>query len=218
VQVAELGTDVRYLVTGSSHPCARKTDGTLWCWGANQYGQLGTGDTEPRASPVQIDPENLGGNVDVVVAGAFHTCVTRTDSTMWCWGANQFGQLGVAGSMPRLVPVPLDFPDLAGGVPLVSAGGFHTCAAKTDGSLSCWGSNREGQLGSGTVENSATPLEVEADSFGRSTAVVYAGGAHTCARSSDSSLWCWGSNQFGQLGIGLGPGTNTPIRVSPACF
>jgi alpha-tubulin suppressor-like RCC1 family protein len=212
-----LGRDVRYVYTGAAHGCARKTDGTLWCWGGNQYGQLGTGDTERRLTPVQVGVDTLGAGVDVVFAGAHHTCASTTDGTLWCWGANQYGQLGVGDLEPRSTPTPVDLTDLGAGVSLVSAGGRHTCAGKTDGSLWCWGSNQAGQLGGGPIDNSPVPVPVDTRGFASPVALVYAGGAHTCARAMDSSLWCWGSNEFGQLGVAAGPGHDVPMLVAPAC-
>jgi alpha-tubulin suppressor-like RCC1 family protein len=217
VDAANLGTDVRYASTGAIHTCARKTDGTLWCWGNNQNGQLGTGDTMPRTVPTRIESPDLSADVDAPAAGSMFSCATKTDLTLWCWGANQYGQLGVGDDSMRLSPAIVELPDLAGGVPLISAGGAHTCAAKSDGTLWCWGNNRSGQLGAGNKDNSSVPVQVKSEQFGAQIGVVYAGGLHTCARNLDNSLWCWGSNQYGQLGIGSGPGRDTPVLVESSC-
>jgi alpha-tubulin suppressor-like RCC1 family protein len=213
----DLALAVRRLSIGTTHTCVRKTDNTLWCWGDNRSGQLGTGDTMTRLVPTQIDPLNMT-NIDVIVTGGAHSCAMRSDATLWCWGANQYGQLGLDDFMPRASPVQVDLASFAGGVPSVTAGGNHTCAAQTDGTLFCWGDNRAGQLGNGGAENSAVPVQVDISALGKDVYLVYAGGRHTCTRNNDSSLWCWGGNEYGQLGIGRsGPSARTPERVAPAC-
>lgn len=218
VDPSGLGASVRRFSTGAAHTCARRTDNTLYCWGANEAGQLGTGDTELAMSPTRVDTSSLGATADVVVTGAAHTCVTLSDTAIDCFGANQFGQLGLgADPSPRLHPERVDLPGFAGGVPMITAGGRHTCAGKTDGSLWCWGDNRAGQLGVGTRANSGVPVQVDAAGMGAQVAVVYAGGAHTCVRNIDNSVWCWGSNEYGQLGIGAGPGSEVPVQVAPSC-
>jgi alpha-tubulin suppressor-like RCC1 family protein len=213
-----LGTDVRYLATGASHACARKTDGTIWCWGSNQFGQLGTGDMQPRLTPFEIGREQFESTADVIAAGGLHTCATRTDAELFCWGANQYGQLGAGHTGSQTVPNPVDLEGLAGGVPLVSVGGQHTCAAKADGSLWCWGNNLAGQLGNGRTDNSSEPVQVDPAVMDGAISVIYAGGMHTCARNVDGSVWCWGDNQFGQLGIGHGAQSAIPEQVSDRCL
>jgi alpha-tubulin suppressor-like RCC1 family protein len=213
-----LGREVRRISAGGAHTCARKNDGNLYCWGANSQGQLGTNDTNPRLTPTPVDSPDLASSVDVIVLGAAHSCATRANATLWCWGANQYGQLGLGGNVePHARPEPVDLPNLAGTVPLVTAGANHTCAAKTDGTLWCFGNNRAGQLGTGDRENRSTPAEVDRMSFGTQVAVVYAGGNHTCARRLDSSVWCWGNNDYGQLGVQGAGSAVVPIEVVPAC-
>ncbi|MCK6550155.1 hypothetical protein L6R52_30250 [Myxococcota bacterium] len=219
VQVAPdvLGSGVRYLSTGDAHACARMLDGRVLCWGANPQGQLGTGDTEPRLVPTPISTPELSSDAGVIVTGATHTCATRTDAALFCWGGNQLGQLGVGDTERRLVPTRVELTDLAAEVPLVTAGGRHTCVAKIDGTLWCFGDNRAGQLGRGDRENASRPVAVEQRALGREIAVIYAGGANTCARTQAGLVWCWGANDFGQLGIGSGPGRTEPELVTASC-
>jgi alpha-tubulin suppressor-like RCC1 family protein len=80
---------------------ASKSDQTLWCWGGNQYGQLGLGDTDDRHSPTQV---GVDADWAVVDAGAYQTCGIRVDSTLWCWGRNDHGQLGLGDTEDRRVP------------------------------------------------------------------------------------------------------------------
>ncbi|RSM54704.1 hypothetical protein DMB66_37100, partial [Actinoplanes sp. ATCC 53533] len=136
---------------GNGYACAMRTDGSLWCWGANGDGQLGLGDTVARnAGPVQL----TGAGWTAVAAGSRHTCAVRSDGTLWCWGANSAGQLGLGDLAVRDVPVPVG---AATTWASVAAGVAHTCATRVDGSLWCWGANDAGQLGLGDTTDRAAP-------------------------------------------------------------
>lgn len=140
----------------------------------------------------------------LVDGGAEHTCAIKTDSSLWCWGMNEFGQLGdwkvgndicYPGYPFSCVKLPKQ---ITTEILQISAGDFHTCAIKTDGSLWCWGLNMQGQLGDGTIESKSTPVQIMTG-----VSQVSAGGAHTCAIKNDGSLWCWGYNFLGQVGDGM---------------
>jgi alpha-tubulin suppressor-like RCC1 family protein len=189
------------ITAGYSHTCATRTGGTLWCWGANNYGQLGTGTTNGVSWPHQVTiPASTGWAS--VTAGWSYTCATRSDGTLWCWGANDYGQLGVGipgGSylLPQQVTTPA-----ATGWASVTGGGDHTCATRSGGTVWCWGSNSVGQLGdAGPPGDEVQPQQVTVPAS-TGWASVTAGEAHTCATRTDGTLWCWGYNVFGQLGIG----------------
>jgi cysteine-rich repeat protein len=184
---------------GVWHTCAIISDGTVWCWGLNNVGQLGNGTTTdintPNALPAQVP--DLTGAVALETGGA-HTCVTRSDDTLWCWGSNELGQLGDGTSTNRTAPVEISgftgFLDL-------SLGLAHTCAIKYDSTVWCWGQNFHGQLGvlpvTGEFEANPNPVQV----FNVSGAVALsAGGAHTCALTSGEAVYCWGWNNQGQSG------------------
>ncbi len=137
-----------YLYTG--HSLARKTDGSLWAWGSNAYGQLGDGTRTDRLSPIQV----LTG-VTAMAGGGYQTLALKTDGILWAWGGNDYGQLGDGTTMDRVSPV-----QVLTGVAAVAGGGTHTLARKTDGSLWAWGDNRYGQLGDGTTADRLTPVQV----------------------------------------------------------
>ena len=195
------------LAAGDDHTCARKTDGTLWCWGSNTDGQLGDGNIGAKASPVQVGA--LGTLVAEVAAGVGHTCARKTDGTLWCWGQNFQGQLGDGDIVDKASPVQVSA--LGTLVAEIAAGRLHTCARKTDGTLWCWGSNIDGQLGDGTAGNKPSPVQVGA--LGTLVAEVAAGVGHTCARKTDGTLWCWGLNFQGQLGDGTTGDKSSPVQV-----
>jgi alpha-tubulin suppressor-like RCC1 family protein len=135
------------VAAGGYHTCAIKEDGSLWCWGDNEEGQIGDGTWEDKKSPVKI----IESGVVSVAAGGFHTCAIKEDGSLWCWGKNDSGQLGYdsdEANEAKNTPVQI----MESGVVAVAAGLYHTCAIKQDGSLWCWGSNEDGQLGDGTEE------------------------------------------------------------------
>jgi alpha-tubulin suppressor-like RCC1 family protein len=105
VQVTKLGSDVVDVEAGSSHTCARKNDGSLWCWGGNGDGQLGNGSTLDEHEPQEITA--LGKTVTAVAAAVEHTCARKSDGSLWCWGKNGDGQLGDGSTTKKTTPVPV---------------------------------------------------------------------------------------------------------------
>lgn len=201
VQVTSLAASVAEIAAGSWYTCARKGDGTLWCWGENFYGQLGEGTTANKTKPVQVT--SLGTSVSAVAAGANHACARKGDGTLWCWGRNEFGELGDGTTTQKTLPVQVAA--LGSGVAGVACGWGHTCARKTDGTLWCWGGNNYGQLGDGTKTNASIPVHVT--SLGTSVAEAAAGNEYTCARKTDGTLWCWGK-------VGASSPTSVPGQIS----
>src|SRR5262249_41366579 len=142
-EVKALGSRVGRLATGGAHACVfTEDDGQVWCWGDNRSGQLGTGDTARRLVPTAIDPQGLGQvETNQLFPGGTPSCALRDDNTLWCWGGNRYGQLGIGNTDQRPSPVQV-LTNVSGAY----TGGAHTCAIKTDGSLWCWGNNQYGQL------------------------------------------------------------------------
>ncbi len=197
IQVGALGASVADVAALFLATCARKTDGTLWCWGDNRSGQLGDGTTTDRSSPVQV--KALGANVTHVMLGFTHGCARKEDGTLWCWGSNTYGTLGDGTTTQRLSPVEVS--GLGTTVTAADAGFHHTCARTEDGKLWCWGDNSNGALGTGNFAGSSSPVHVK--SLGNRVVDVSAGNHVTCARTGDGILWCWGANDCGQLGNGI---------------
>lgn len=148
------------------------------------------------------------GATAAVAAGGQHSCRVRGDGSLWCWGSNSFGQLGVgrqgAGTAkPEQVASVTPWAQVA-------AGGHDTCGIKVNRNLWCWGLNHRGQLGDGTTESRTSPVRVAPR---RVWAQVDVGWFHTCAIRTDTSLWCWGDNSAGQLGVGSHANHGTGVRV-----
>ncbi len=205
-QVSVLGASVASVAAGSQHTCAIRIDGALWCWGYNGYGQLGDGSQIDQKVPEQVGA--LGTNVAEVAAGAHHTCARRIDGTLWCWGANGYGQLGDGTGKDKSLPAQVSA--LGVGVVGVAAGYDRTCARKADGSLWCWGKNDHGQLGNGSHVDGLMPSMVSA--LTANVTAVAVGQHHTCAVAAGSS-WCWGYDSNGQCGDGYTP--CCPDRLEP---
>ena len=135
-------------------PGGNLTNGTLWCWGLNRDGQLGTGDTQTVTKPTKV-----GSDSDWVgLAPAYqHTCAVRgSDRELYCWGTNKFGQLGVGDVRRRLTPTHV----IGDGWKGPSGGFSHTCSTRIDFTLWCWGGNTSGQLGLGDNQERLTPTQV----------------------------------------------------------
>ena len=140
-------------------------------------------------------------------AGSAHTCALRDDSTLWCWGAGESGQLGLGTTASPSSPQPVTTPADTGWAS-VTAGDRHTCAVRVGGTLWCWGWDRAGQLGIGSKTSKYLPQQVITPAATGWTRVT-AGGNTTCARRKHK-LWCWGFNRYGQLGVG-----NTTNQARP---
>jgi uncharacterized repeat protein (TIGR02543 family) len=208
------GTVVSALRTGAWYTMALLSDGTLYAWGHNLYGQLGDGTTTSKSSPTLVaDIGSPSATIMTIAAGAEHVAVLLSDGTLYTWGNNLDGQLGngttTIAATPSLVP---GFPPSGTTITGVDAGGRHTTALLSDGTLATWGNNLHGQLGDGTTTNRSAPSLVPA--FGRSgIAAITTGGDHTAALLDDGTLYAWGYNDFGQLGDGTTTDRTTPTLV-----
>jgi alpha-tubulin suppressor-like RCC1 family protein len=158
VDVVDLDGPVTAISGGDRHFCALIDDGTVQCWGFNDLRQMGAGAaTQPKAKPVSVT--GLGGvTVTAIDAGLIHTCALIDGGTVRCWGHNGSGALGDGSTTDAGIAVSVI--GLSGTVVAVAAGGNDTCAILDSGSLQCWGTNDNGQLGNGGTANSSTPVDV----------------------------------------------------------
>jgi alpha-tubulin suppressor-like RCC1 family protein len=201
--------DWESVAAGDSHNVAIKTDGSLWAWGFNQYGQCGLG----YVTPVLVTaPQRVGGENDwtSVSAGYDWSLAIKSDGSLWVWGRNLEGYLGLGDSgdeTNRNVPTRLG---AANDWAAVACGFSHSVAIKADGSLWAWGANWGGQLGDGTYDQKESPVQV---GTGYAGAAVAGGGCHTLAVKGDGSLWAWGNNESGEVGDGTREQRNAPVRI-----
>ena len=204
-----LGRKAVEISAGSYHTCSVFDDGSVRCWGSNEFGQLGDGTTIERTTAVTVD---LGQGVSAlgISSGESHTCAVLNDRSVKCWGQNSNGQLGDGTTEDRSSPV---LSKMGGeDVTLVSAGSYHTCAITSIRTVMCWGDNWNGQLGDGTNHDRTTPVEISIPNNG-SAVTLDAGAMHTCMGINDGSMFCWGYNAYGQLGNGGNANANSPTTV-----
>lgn len=203
------------VAAGYYHTCATRTDGTLWCWGNNGFGELGIGTRTSQDRPRQVTTPATGGWASVAASGYDHTCATRTDGSLWCWGDGTSGQVGIGSDNSQDRPRQLFFPGTVGWTS-ITAGYYDSCATRAGGGLWCWGTNGSGELGIGNQTGQDRPQRVSTTTPER-WASVAAGNQHTCGTGTDGTLWCWGDNNLGDLGIGNETGQDQPAQVtSPA--
>ncbi|MBM4360185.1 MAG: hypothetical protein FJ096_18930 [Deltaproteobacteria bacterium] len=211
------------LALGGAHTCALLDDSTVKCWGLNDAGQLGQGNTTDRGdNPGEMGDSlpavNLGTNKKAmaIAAGAEHTCALLDDNTVKCWGGNDFGQLGLGNTLRRgdnggemgdnlpIVNLGMNKKPM-----MVTAGYTRTCVQFDDATLKCWGSGLSGQLGQGDGQNRGDNggemgdnLKVIDLGMNKKVLAHFGGAGSVCAKLDDDTAKCWGRNVDGQLGLG----------------
>ena len=154
-----------------------------------------------------------GSDVIALTAGGYHTCALKSDGAVLCWGSNS-GQLGDNSTTQRLVPTAVNGLGAGSGVIALAAGGYHTCALKSDGAVLCWGDNGIGQLGDNSNTQRLVPTAVSGLGAGSGVTALVTGWQHTCALKSDGAVLCWGNNNYGQLGDNSTTWRQVPTAVS----
>jgi alpha-tubulin suppressor-like RCC1 family protein len=183
-----------------------KQNGTLWGWGGNYGGQLGNGNSNSISTPSQI-----GNLTDWSVIGhtqcGTHVLAIKTDETLWGWGNNSSGSLGLGDVVNRSSPVQISAqPNWA-----CCSGGYQSSAAiKTGGTLWTWGNDVHGQLGDGTVSSRSSPVQV---GLNTDWAAIASGAYHVAAIKTDGTLWAWGNDAYGQLGDETVISRSSPIQI-----
>jgi alpha-tubulin suppressor-like RCC1 family protein len=207
VQVGTL-TNWSQVSSGKQFTLATKTDGTLWSWGRNNYGQLGqniaTGTF--RSSPVQVGSLTNWSNI---AAGSYHALAIKTDGTLWTWGNNGNGQLGLGDGYGANRSSPVQVGALTNWA-VVAGGGVHSLAVKTDGTLWTWGQNGSGRLGQNNTVYRSSPVQVGALT---NWATVMGGSEFSAAVKTNGTLWSWGRNNNGQLGLNSIINQSSPVQV-----
>ncbi|MEN9723610.1 MAG: hypothetical protein RJB38_1596, partial [Pseudomonadota bacterium] len=215
---------------GSAHTCAlvsgnfggSSQTNQLYCWGKNSDGQIGAGNNQHQYAPVAI---SAGTMFLKISAGDAHTCAIKNDQKILCWGANASGQLGIGNSDAKNQPAEISG---SGTYQEIAAGNQHTCAVQQGTQkVDCWGSNTHGQSAqTDTSQNFTTPTAVSAFNSLKVSRLA-TGAQHTCAitggnanLSDNGKLYCWGNNNYGQLGLptsgqGSVTWTTTPTLIAP---
>ncbi|KOG07791.1 MULTISPECIES: RCC1 domain-containing protein [Streptomyces] len=196
------------VAAGHRHALAVRK-GRVLAWGYNAHGQLGNGSTAQSTDPPITRPVAVQSldRVKDIASGCDHAVALREDGTVWTWGANQSGQLGIGSTTSQNTPK-----RVAGlqDVVSVAAGCLHSVVLLADGTVRAWGRNANGQLGIDSTENSPVPVEVK-ELHG--VVRVFAGWYHTFATLDDGGVRAWGWNQYGQLGDGSSVDRTTPVPV-----
>eukprot|EP00656_Telonema_subtile_P054087 TRINITY_DN7982_c0_g1_i2.p1 TRINITY_DN7982_c0_g1~~TRINITY_DN7982_c0_g1_i2.p1 ORF type:complete len:349 (-),score=51.62 TRINITY_DN7982_c0_g1_i2:82-1005(-) len=217
-RLAQFGPGTEYLAsqvvaTATSSYCVTVC-GNVFAWGSSQCGQLGLGQAHHGAlpdhfmpvrssdimsQPARLDPDSFKSPVVQVAAGANHVLAVTVDGTVFVWGSNQSGQLGLADTVDRWSPELLD---RGWEATHVAAGAAHSSCVTRDGALFCWGSGKWGQLGLGTNEDASEPTRVGGI---KGTAVqAYAGGDHTHCLTAEGAVYSWGTMKFFKFWMGQG--------------
>lgn len=185
-------TDQRPSVAaGSGFSLGLHSNGFVYAWGNNAYGQLGDGTTTLRSTPVKVADIS---DIQAIAAGANHSVALRTDGTVWTWGQNIFGQLGDGTTTAKFKPVQIT--NLTG-IVAIAVGDDFSLALKNDGTVWAWGRNNIGQLGDGATSNHLTPSQIP--NLQNVTAIA-AGSYHVLALNNTGAVYAWGDNTYGQLG------------------
>ena len=214
------GKKVVAISAGLTHSLALCSDGIVAAWGNNTYGQLGNGTYSNAITPVAVNTTGvlLGKTVIAIAAGQYHSLALCSDGTLASWGDNSSGQLGSGDNITRNVPVAVNRASVLSGKTIVSiaAGLAHSLVLCSDRTLSTWGSNTYGQLGTGGSPAGNLPVIVTAGPglAGKTPVAIAAGDVHNLVLCSDGSLAAWGYNLNGQLGNGSTSNSSVPVSVN----
>ncbi len=189
------------VAAGGYHSCALHKDGSISCWGLNQFGQLGNDKTISTSTPVKVSGIT---NATAIAAGFDHTCAVLATGSVSCWGYNYSGQVGTLSGLNDSASAIRTPTPVVGTTNATATASFfdHTCFLKSNGEAGCWGYNKFGQLGGGSTATRSSPSIVI-----ESATSIAAGGTHSCATLSTGTIQCWGQGSFGQL-----DGTKRPIN------
>jgi len=207
---------VRAIMGGELHNFALTSDGSVWAWGDNSFGQLGNGTTNNASSPVQTGLGSTPPLASVTRLGGrpYFSLAVKSDGTIWAWGMNRYGEMG-NGTVSPMVTVPGLVSNSAPGGPInnalqVTCGFQFGAALATNGTVWTWGSGSHGELGNGTTGSSYIPSQVPGLT---NVTAISAGWFHILALKSDRTVWAWGENANGQLGDGTSSNRSNAVQV-----
>ena len=209
---------LNWVHSGYSHTCLVDADGALWCSGTNEFGQVGTGEQSAYEHSTKVGGGVADGRVVTVYAAVRWTVALMSNGSLWSWGQNHRGQLGVGAVSDWAGPSRIDDSGWGEEQPAnavaLSTFSFHACLVRASGALWCWGHNDFGQIGVGDFLTRASPARVNAAYWGGSGQAqivdVACGGGHTCALQSNGSVWCWGASSISHGQVGLAEDSQQP--------
>jgi len=191
----------------ATHTLAIRSDGLLFAWGHNNFGQLGTTTEVVQSIPAQVGTSSWS----MVSAGPRHTAAIRSDGLLFTWGLTSYGALGNGSATGIRISSPVQIGSSSWTMVFASR---HTAAIRSDGLLFTWGGNNSGQLGDGTTNNRSSPVQIGSSSW----TMVSAGGNHTVAIRGDGLLFTWGLNSFGHLGDGTTASKSSPVQIGSSSW
>ena len=219
VSVTIEGKPISQVATGAFHSCAVSQDGNAYCWGSGSFGQLGNGIDSESKVPAPVGGVLANQKVTQLATGSYHTCAVTEEGRAYCWGMNDYGQLGNGNESDSNMPV------LVQGLPndktaiRIATGSNFSCALTEDGRAYCWGNGASGRLGNGDTADSNVPVAVNDAAFGGSKVTQIAGGlAHACAVTDNGRAYCWGNGASGGLGNGGPADSDVPVAVKDTTF
>jgi Regulator of chromosome condensation (RCC1) repeat len=200
---------------------AASPSGTVWEWGYNSDGELGNRTNANSNIPVQVGLTGLpsGVTITTIAGGGTHSLALASNSTVWAWGNNYYGELGNGSYNGSNIPVQVSLPSLPSGVTItkIACGENHSLALASNGTVWAWGWNAYGQIGNRSYNGSNVPVQVSLPSLpsGVTMTSISCGELHSLALASNGTVWAWGWNAYGQLGNGFDNyGSNIPVQVS----
>ncbi|MEI7917847.1 MAG: prepilin-type N-terminal cleavage/methylation domain-containing protein [Candidatus Saccharibacteria bacterium] len=208
--------------TNYNFNCGIASDDKAYCWGNNDYGQLGNNSITTSRVPIPVNTSGVfsGKTITSIETGEAHTCAIASDNLVYCWGRNQLGALGNNSTVESHVPVAVTSTGVLSGktIKSLSSGADHTCVVASDNLAYCWGYNSNGQLGNGSTTQSNVPVAVATTGVlsGKTIKSISSGRNYTCVIASDNLVYCWGAGTSGQLGNNAYLDSLTPVAVNTA--
>ena len=207
ITVPALSSGILSIGAGGYHTCAvlqgasPSIGASAVCWGKNNVGQLGIGSSAPVLTSTGTTVLGLNYGVASLAAAFEHTCALMVNGSVFCWGSNTFGQLGLGFlNATGFYNAPMPVVNLPSPAIHVAAGGYHTCALLHDGAVMCWGSCQQTQIGDntaacGAAQGRPSPAQVHGLGSGSGVVRIAAGRLHSCALMSNGTAMCWGGEQ-----------------------
>ena len=209
---------------GEGHTCGLTGTGKVYCWGLNNYGQLGNGTTTSSTLPVLVDTSGISPYLrfSQIAVGFYNTCALSSEGAVYCWGYDGWGTVGDGGAaVNATTPTPVSTVNMTGTTTFKYIGGstsYHMCGISTAGEAYCWGENQAGQLGIGSITATTEPTKVNTTSMSGDQTFINIATTRlsTCGIAGDGKVYCWGRNYELQVGDGTATDRNTPTLVNTA--